>query len=121
MLAKVYASSAIFLFPSTSETYGNVVVEAMASGCIPVIARGGGSQALVVDGVNGFLCSPNEPDDYLIKMKRLLRDETLRAKMQSAGLQYTSNLSWDNLAREYFTDIENLANLALSVHEKKCI
>jgi len=121
MLAKVYASSAIFLFPSTSETYGNVVVEAMASGCIPVIARGGGSQALVVDGVNGFLCNPNEPDDYLIKMKRLLRDETLRAKMQSAGLQYTSNLSWDNLAREYFTDIENLANLALSVHEKKCI
>lgn len=121
ILAKVYASSVIFLFPSISEAYGNVVVEAMASGCIPVIARGGGSQALVVDGVNGFLCSPNAPDDYLKKMKRLLRDETLREKMQSAGLQYTSNLSWDNLARVYFKDIENLAHYAISVNEKQCI
>jgi len=120
-LAKIYASSDIFLFPSTSETYGNVVVEAMASGCIPVIGKGGGSQALVMDGKNGFLCSPNAPDDYMEKINRLLRDKTLREKMQSAGLQYTSNLSWDNLAKEYFKDIENLANYAISLNEKQCI
>lgn len=40
-LATVYASSDIFVFPSISEAYGNVVIEAMASGCVPVIARGG--------------------------------------------------------------------------------
>ena len=46
--------------------------EAMASGCVPVIARGGGSQALVDDGLTGFLCNPDEPDDYIEKIKKLL-------------------------------------------------
>ena len=71
-LAKVYASSEIFVFPSVSETYGNVVVEAIASGCIPVIAKGGGSQSLVQDGKTGFLCEPDNASKYVENIKRLL-------------------------------------------------
>ena len=108
-LGKLYASTAIFVFPSISESYGNVVVEATACGCIPVIARGGGSQALVKDGETGFLCEPNDPKDYIEKIKLLLSDESLRNKMQAAGAQYTSSLSWEHLADEYFRDIELLA------------
>ena len=109
-LAKVYASSDIFLFTSTSESYGNVVMEAMASGCVPVIARGGGSQTLVDNGITGFLCDPDEPDDYIEKIKMILENHPLRKKMQSAGRRFTSALNWENLAEEYFNDIEELTH-----------
>ena len=108
-LSVVYASTDIFIFPSISESYGNVIVEAMASGCVPVIARGGGSQTLVKDGETGFLCEPGDAKDYVAKIKLLLNNETLKKKMQTAGYRYTSNLSWENLACEYFNDVASLA------------
>lgn len=108
-LGKLYASTDIFIFPSISETYGNVVAEATACGCIPVIARGGGSQALVDDGKTGFLCEPDNAKDYIKKIKLLLSDETLRQKMQAEGRKYISLLSWEHLAEVYFSDIEWLS------------
>ena len=108
-LAKVYASCDVFVFTSISETHGNVVVEAMSSGCVPVIARGGGSQALVEDGVTGFLCEPDNPHDYIDKINILLSDKELKGKMQRAGYEYALPLSWDRLAKEYFNDIHALA------------
>ncbi|MEA4917973.1 glycosyltransferase family 1 protein [Proteiniphilum sp.] len=120
-LAKVYASSDIFLFTSVSESYGNVVIEAMASGCVPVIARGGGSQALVDDGLTGFLCNPDEPDDYIEKIKKLLDNHLLRKKIQFGGLKYTSTLNWENLAKVYFNDIEDLAYYSENLQKRKYI
>lgn len=107
-LAKVYASCDVFVFTSVSETYGNVVVEAMSSGCVPVIANGGGSQALVKDGVTGFLCEPDNPADYIDKIKILLNNPKLKEKMQAKGYKYALPLCWDELSREYFKDIESL-------------
>ncbi len=108
-LAKIFASSDIFLFPSISETYGNVVVEAMACGCTPVIARGGGSQSLVMDGETGFLCEPNNAKEYIQKINIALHDNALKEKMKFSGLQYTSTLKWQTLANIYFKDINSLA------------
>lgn len=110
-LAKLYASCVILVFPSISETYGNVVVEAMASGCVPVIAKGGGSQSLVRNGETGFLCQPNSAITYVEKIKQLLNDTNLRAYMQQEGLKFTLTLNWEYLAREYFNDLECLARL----------
>ncbi|MGI6048222.1 MAG: glycosyltransferase family 4 protein [Petrimonas sp.] len=118
-LAKVYASCDIFVFTSISETYGNVVVEAMASGCVPVIANGGGSQALVKDGITGFLCEPNDPVDYIDKIKVLLNDKEFKGKMQQTGYEYALPLSWDRLAKEYFQDIETLAHKSLPEKENE--
>ncbi|HBL32329.1 MAG TPA: alpha-D-mannose-alpha,1-6-phosphatidyl myo-inositol monomannoside transferase [Porphyromonadaceae bacterium] len=108
-LATLYASCDVFIFPSISETYGNVVVEAMACGCVPVIARGGGSQSLVDNGQNGFLCEPNRAEDYIIHIQRLLEDEELRRKMQSAGYRSVGDLSWESLANVYFNDLKSLS------------
>lgn len=115
MLAKVYASCEVFLFTSISETYGNVVVEAMASGCIPIIARGGGSQSLVKDGENGFLCEPHQPLSYLSRMMELLDDPGRKQQMQRSGYRFTSTLSWTRLAGVYFNDIEQLAERKFSL------
>ena len=120
-LAKVYASSDIFLFTSVSESYGNVVIEAMASGCVPVIARGGGSQALVDDGITGFLCNPDEPDDYIEKIKKLLDNYPLRKKMQFEGLEFTSTLDWESLAKVYFNDIKYLSHYSESLQKAAAI
>ncbi|HBK41423.1 MULTISPECIES: glycosyltransferase family 4 protein [unclassified Proteiniphilum] len=118
-LAKVYASCDIFVFTSISETYGNVVIEAMSSGCVPVIANGGGSKALVKDGITGFLCEPDNPTDYINKIKTLLNNKQLREKMQTAGYEYALPLCWDELSREYFKDIESLAHVALPNKENR--
>lgn len=108
-LGKLYASADIFVFPSISESYGNVVVEATACGCTPVIARGGGSQALVKDGLTGFLCEPNNAKDYVSKIKLLLENPDLKQKMQDEARNYTELFNWESLANEYFGDITKLA------------
>ena len=108
-LAVLYASSDIFLFPSVSETYGNVVVEAMACGCPCIIARGGGSQSLVQHGKTGFLCEPNDPMSYVENMEAVLNSEKLREEFIANGLEYTRTLDWDLLAQTYFDDVRQLA------------
>ncbi|MDN5305740.1 MAG: hypothetical protein PWQ53_399 [Bacteroidota bacterium] len=108
-LSKVYATSDVFVFPSVSETFGNVVVEAMACGCVPVIARGGGSRNLVRDGETGFLCDPYDAASYVQKIKVLLNNTFVRESMQSNGVKFASTLSWDALVNEYFADLETLA------------
>jgi glycosyltransferase involved in cell wall biosynthesis len=107
-LAILYASSDIFLFPSISETYGNVVVEAMASGCPCVIAKGGGSQSLVSHGETGFLCEPNDPKSYLDRIEEIMESSDLRQRFITNGLAYTKKLDWEILAKTYFNDIKML-------------
>jgi len=64
-LATHYASADLFLFPSLTETYGNVVAEAMASG-LPVVAyRSAAAAELIVDGVNGHLAPPGDEPAYV--------------------------------------------------------
>ena len=64
-LARHYASADIFLFPSLSETYGNVVAEAMASG-VPVVAyRSAAAAELVADRVNSVAVAPGDEKAYV--------------------------------------------------------
>jgi glycosyltransferase involved in cell wall biosynthesis len=108
-LAVLYASADIFLFPSISESYGNVVIEAMASGLPCVIADGGGSRNFIQQGINGFLCQPNQPEDYLDRITMLLQDKQLYRKFAEEGLRYVRSLSWDDLAATYFKDLTQMA------------
>ena len=108
-LSMLYASSEVFVFPSISESYGNVVVEAMASGLPCVIADGGGSRNFIEQGLNGFLCAPNEPTDYVRRIQQLLEDKNLHRQLVEAGLKYSKSLRWEDLAATYFHDLEVMA------------
>jgi glycosyltransferase involved in cell wall biosynthesis len=110
-LAQLYASADVFLFTSITETYGNVVIEAMSSGLPCVIANGGGSKSFIESGVNGFLCHPTDANDYFQKIQNLMNQPALHQTFVKNGLQYTKDLCWDTLANIYFEDVKKLAVL----------
>ncbi|SEO56617.1 Glycosyltransferase involved in cell wall bisynthesis [Mucilaginibacter gossypiicola] len=109
MLSVLYASSTLFLFPSVSEAYGNVVLEAMASGLPCVIANGGGSKDFIEQGINGFKCEPYNANCYVERIELLLKSNSLREQFIEEGLQYSSRLSWECLASAYFDDLAEMA------------
>lgn len=114
-LATIYASSDIFFFPSITETYGNVVIEAMASGLPCVIANGGGSKSFITQGKNGFVCSPNDASAYFDRIEELLSNEQLYRQFVKEGLLYTKNMSWDQLVATYFEDLVLLSAIPQSM------
>jgi glycosyltransferase involved in cell wall biosynthesis len=84
-LARWYASADVFVFPSTTETLGNVVLEALASGVPAVVVDRGGPQDLVEPGETGFVARSNDPVDIADRVESLLRDPPLRARMGEAA------------------------------------
>ena len=80
-LARAYASSDIFFFPSTTETFGNVVLEAMSSGLPSVCSVATGSSDLVVDGITGFLSPIDQFEIMTEHIAELVIDPVLREAM----------------------------------------
>jgi glycosyltransferase involved in cell wall biosynthesis len=96
-LAEVYSASDLFVFPSASETFGNVILEALASG-IPVIgANAGGVKNIVKPGVNGYLCEPGNVQEFTEAILKLLNNESLRKQMGWEGRNYALAQKWDRI------------------------
>ncbi len=108
-LSVLYASADVFVFPSVTETFGNVVLEAMASGLPCVIANGGGSRDFIRQGENGFLCEPDNPSQYLEHIGLILNDSSLRNTISAASVAFSRTFDWEHLAGVYFEDLKRLA------------
>lgn len=93
-LPRAYASSDVFLFPSASETFGNVTLEAMACGLPTVCADATGSRTLVEDGTTGFLAPPDDAETFLDKTARLVTDAALRKQMGTAAHERAMEFDW---------------------------
>ena len=99
-LATAYASSDIFVFPSDSESFGNVTLEAMASGLPTVCADATGSRSLVVPGQTGFLVPAGDAGGFAHQLTVLAQDLTLRRRMGEAARARALTFSWEEtLAR----------------------
>ena len=94
-LARAYASSDVFLFPSDTETFGNVTLEAMASGLPTVCARAVGSRDLVNDGVTGRLCPPGDVSAFTEAVRELVQNTSLRDRMSTAAHERAQDFTWD--------------------------
>jgi glycosyltransferase involved in cell wall biosynthesis len=93
-LAVAYASADVFLFCSVTDTYGQVILEAGASG-LPVIAIAeGGPAALVENRHTGLLCRP-DADHLAGSLLQLAASPELRAKLGSAGVRNARARSWE--------------------------
>jgi len=94
-LGRALASGDIFFNPSITETFGNVTLEAMASG-LPVVAAGAtGSSSLVNDSVTGRLVPEVDPEKFAEAIAPYLSDHDLRIAHGKAGESRSLDFSWD--------------------------
>ena len=96
-LARAYASSDIFFFPSESETFGNVTLEAMASGLPAVNADASGSNSLVIEGKTGHLVSARNDDLFVERITTLVNDGARRHAMGEAARGRALEFSWETI------------------------
>ena len=96
-LATALASTDVFLNPSITETFGNVTLEARASGLPVMAAAASGTASLVQDGVTGRLAEPGDFDAMADELADYQRDPGLRAKHGAAGLEFAKTMDWDEI------------------------
>jgi len=102
-LSQFYASADLFLFPSTTETFGNVVLEAMASG-LPVIAPDVGATLELANGHTAQLFRAADSDSIAEAVLRLLNDAPRRQMLRDAGLRVAAERSWDAVWDSLFAE-----------------
>lgn len=96
-LARAYATGDIFLHCSITETFGLVVLEAMASG-LPVIARDeGGPSDIIQNGETGYLAPAHDLDQFTTLVKRLSSDKNLYSNMSTTARRYTCDVTWEKI------------------------
>ena len=93
-LARAYASSDLFLFCSQTDTYGQVIAEAQASGLAVVAVDAGGPATLVDDRHTGWLCRP-DPEEVAAAVAQLAASNFLRARLAAGGRKAVSERSWE--------------------------
>jgi glycosyltransferase involved in cell wall biosynthesis len=96
-LARAYASADIFFNPSVTETFGNVTLEAMASGLAVVAARAPGTLSLVEDGANGLLIAPRDVDGFARALATYATDPDLRHAAGREGRRRAQPYDWDRV------------------------
>jgi glycosyltransferase involved in cell wall biosynthesis len=94
-LAKAYASADIFLFPSATDTFGQVVLEAQASGLPVVAVAAGGPLSLIRNRVNGLL-SAADAQELAARVVELAGSPLLRQRLASAGLSAVRERTWES-------------------------
>lgn len=110
-LSRAYASSDVFVFPSTTETFGNVTLEAMASGIPPVCAREGGAWGFVKSGTTGLLAEPRDSLDLARQVEQLLDRPDRRRAMGHAALDFARQQSWDRIVDRLLASYSEVAAL----------
>jgi glycosyltransferase involved in cell wall biosynthesis len=116
-LASAYASGDAFVFPSSTETLGLVLLEAMAAGCPVVGANRGGIPDIVSDGVNGCLYDPDEPASLITAVQRLLGDAPTRSQLRQAARLEAERWGWAGATeqlRAYYRQVLERRPLALA-------
>jgi glycosyltransferase involved in cell wall biosynthesis len=105
-LAAAYASADIFVFPSTTDTFGNVIIEAQASGVPVIVSDAGGPKELVEDKANGLITRSHDVDDFTRAIRDLAVDPTLRERMGNRARQSVVDRTWPNAFRKFWASTE---------------
>ena len=105
-LAAAYASADFFVFPSTTDTFGNVVIEAQASGIPAIVSDVGGPKDLVEDGVDGFVTKGLDLDALTHAIATLCKEPDLRKRMGEASRARVAEWDWTRAARLFWEGSE---------------
>lgn len=94
-LSEAYANMDIFVFPSETDAFGNVVQEANASGAPAIVANSGGPKFIVRHGKTGFVCEKFE--DYVKYSLELMDNREKLLRMKEASREFALSRSWDSV------------------------
>ena len=95
-LARAYASADAFVFPSTTETLGMAMIEALSSGLPVIAARSGATHEVVEDGRTGILYEAGSEDALVAAVRKLTSDSGLREQYSRAARAAAEQRGWDN-------------------------
>lgn len=96
-LAEIYSASDLFVFPSPTETFGNVVIEALASGTPAITANSGGVKNIIKAGLTGYLCETGNVLEFTNAILKLLENDDLRKQLGIEGRNYALTHNWDKI------------------------
>ncbi|MGH8084123.1 MAG: glycosyltransferase family 4 protein [Lysobacter sp.] len=108
-LARHYASGDLFLFPSLSETFGNVTLEAMASGVATVAFDYGAAGEHLRDGVNGAAVAVDDDEGFVAAASRIAGDDAGRTAMAHAARDAVGRLQPEQVAADFDAVLRNLS------------
>jgi phosphatidylinositol alpha 1,6-mannosyltransferase len=110
-LARAYANMDLFVFPSHTDTFGNVVLEALASGVPAIVTPDGGPRYIVKDGETGTIATD---EDFSAAAAKLILDPEMHARMRLASRTYAQSASWDSVFEGVYSTYEEV----LASHRK---
>jgi glycosyltransferase involved in cell wall biosynthesis/predicted metal-dependent phosphoesterase TrpH len=105
-LATAYASADIFVFPSTTDTFGNVILEAQASGLPVIVSDSGGPKELVAHKANGLITKSHDVEDFTDAIRALVTDQTLRERMANSARDSVIDRSWPRAFAKFWAATE---------------
>jgi glycosyltransferase involved in cell wall biosynthesis len=109
-LAALYASSDLFVFPSRTDTLGQVVMEAQSCGLPAIVSTEGGPKETVVDELTGRVLISTEPADWCDAIATLLDDEPRRQRMALAAIarsaRFCLNRSFEHFWAEHVRSVQ---------------
>jgi glycosyltransferase involved in cell wall biosynthesis len=108
-LARAYANMDLLVFPSHTDTFGNVVLEALASGVPAVVTPDGGPRHIVRNGETGLIAADAE---FGAAVELLLRNPERHAVMRVAARRYALTASWDSVFEGVYAAYESVVGTA---------
>ncbi len=105
-LARHYASGDVYLHASHTETFGNVVTEALGSGLAVSAFDYAAAHEFIRHGENGLIAPPGDEAAYLTNAASLAGDPALRARLAAAGPETARSLSWDAIVERFAEDLQ---------------
>jgi len=103
-LAHAYANTDVFAFPSHTDTFGNFILEALASGVPPIVTTGGGPKFLMKSGVTSFIAADDRA--FIHCVLDLMNDPVMHSDMKRAAREYACSISWDRVFERVYESYE---------------
>ncbi|MEO6053975.1 MAG: glycosyltransferase family 1 protein, partial [Chthoniobacterales bacterium] len=102
-LATAYASADFFVFPSATDTFGNVVIEAQAAGIPVIVTHIGGPRDLVLEGEDGFITRAADVNGLVKAIEKLHADTEMRKRFGQAARKKVESRNWSSAFEQFWT------------------
>jgi glycosyltransferase involved in cell wall biosynthesis len=111
-LAETYANMDLFVFPSLTDAFGNVVLEAMSAGVPSVVMSKGGQKYLIENGVNGFIA---DEENFITTIVQILEKPNQLSETRKAARRFALLNSWEAIFEKAYKFYEQGAKFSKSI------